>query len=225
MSTDAPSPPFLHALDEDDRRALLELGGTRSYASGDTIFHQRDEAGGVVVLLEGRVKVSLLAPDGKEVILGFPGPGDVIGELAAIDGSPRSGTVRALEPIKALQVTRGDFQRFLAERPSAAMAVLRIVVGRLRLADGQRMDFAAYDVVGRVARRLVELCDQHADDSESGEAITVSISQDDLAAWTASSREAVSRAMHLLRTLGWIETQRRRIVVRDVAALRVSAAG
>lgn len=104
------------------------------------------------------------------------------------------------------------------------LSVLRAVVARLRTADEQRLDFAAFDVVGRVARRLVELADE-AGEQEGDGTVAVAISQDDLAAWTASSREAVSKAMHLLRVLGWVETHRRRVVVRDLAALREHAGG
>jgi len=89
----------------------------------------------------------------------------------------------------------------------------RVATARLRDADVQRTDFAAYDVTGRVARRLVELADEAGD-------ISLPLTQDELAAWTAASREAVSRALLTLRMLGWVETHRRRITVTNLDALR-----
>jgi CRP/FNR family transcriptional regulator, cyclic AMP receptor protein len=122
--------------------------------------------------------------------------------------------------VRALVIPRAAFERYVTTRPDVAHALLRSLAGRLRLADEQRLEFAAYDVVGRVARRLVDLCERHGEAGERGTVITLPISQDELAAWTASSREAVAKALHLLRRLRWVETQRRRIVVTDLDALR-----
>jgi CRP/FNR family transcriptional regulator, cyclic AMP receptor protein len=98
------------------------------------------------------------------------------------------------------------------------------VIARLRTADRQRVDYAVNDVVVRVAGRLVELCDRFGSEDGSGVHIGLSITQDELAAWVGASREAVAKAMALLRTLGWVQTERRRILVRDLDALRRYAA-
>jgi CRP/FNR family cyclic AMP-dependent transcriptional regulator len=99
-----------------------------------------------------------------------------------------------------------------------------MLIERLQDSDSARMDFAAHDVVGRVARRLVELCARFGQPCEEGIEVTLAISQEELAAWTASSREAVVKAMRLLRELGWIANRRRSIVVRDLEALKRYAA-
>jgi CRP/FNR family cyclic AMP-dependent transcriptional regulator len=205
--------------------ALRELGGERRYRAGATLFHQGDEPGSVFVLVEGRVKFSLLGPQGREVIVGFAGPGDLIGEVSALDGSPRGTTAEAVDDVRALAVTRAAFERLVSTDPELALRMVRHLAARLRLADEQRLEFAAFDVVGRVARRLVELAERHGEPAERGTAITLPLSQDELAAWTASSREAVAKALHLLRELRWVETHRRRIVVLDAQALREYAGG
>jgi CRP/FNR family cyclic AMP-dependent transcriptional regulator len=178
----------------------------------------------VLVLLDGRVKEIVLGPDGKEVIVGFAGPGELIGEVAALDHGARSASLEAVDDVRAMVVASSDFARFVLARPAVAMMLLGSLAARLRSADERLVEFAAYDVTGRLARRLVELCDQHGEPVERGVAITLSLSQDELAAWTASSREAVAKSLHLLRRLGWVETHRRRIVVLDPAALRQYAA-
>jgi CRP-like cAMP-binding protein len=215
--------PWLDALPPSDADALQALGSERRYRAGVAIFHQEDEPGAVLVLLEGTVKLSLIGPQGKEVILGFARPGELVGEVAALDGSQRSATAEAVDDVRALVVTHAAFERFVSSHPAAALPLLRSLARRLRLADAQRLEFAAYDVVGRVARRLVELCERHGEPGERGTVITLPLSQDELAAWTASSREAVAKALHLLRELHWVETHRRQIVVVDLEALRAYA--
>lgn len=216
--------PFLAALSEDDARELRALGRLRRYDAGDVLFHQGDEPGGVSILLDGRVKVTSLSPSGKEVILAFRGPGDIIGEVAAIAGSARSSAVRAVEPVQALAVGAHDFRQFLESHGRASMKLVLMLIDRLHTADAARAEFAGVGVVGRVARRIVELADRFGEPCDEGIEVTLALSQEELAAWTASSREAVAKAMRTLRELGWIETQRRRIVIRDAAALRRYAA-
>jgi CRP/FNR family cyclic AMP-dependent transcriptional regulator len=210
---------FLSELEPEEREDLERLGSARRYRRGDVLFHQGDDAGAVVVLIEGHVKAAMVS-DGREVILAFPGPGELLGELSAVDGEPRSGTVRAVDDVEALVIPGSAFRAFLEHRPRVALVLLRSVTARLRAADRQRVDYAVNDVVVRVAGRLVELCDRYG--AEDGAAIDVglAITQDEIAAWAGASREAVAKAMSLLRTLGWIQTERRRILVLDLPALR-----
>jgi CRP/FNR family transcriptional regulator, cyclic AMP receptor protein len=214
---------FLAELTADERGELEQLGSIRRYRRGDVLFHQGDDAGAVLVILDGHVKAAMLN-DGREVILAFPGPGELLGELSAIDGQPRSGTVRAIDDVEALVIPGSAFRAFLEHRPRIALVLLRSVIARLRTADRQRVDYAVNDVVVRVAGRLVELCDRFGSEDGAGIEIGLSITQDELAAWAGASREAVAKAMALLRTLGWIRTERRRILVLDMDALRRYAA-
>src|SRR3954452_9298116 len=210
---------FLGELTADERAALEALGSVRRYKRGDVLFHQGDDAGAVLVLLGGHVKAAMLN-DGREVILAFPGPGELLGELSAVDGQPRSGTVRAVDDVEALVIPGSAFRAFLEHRPRIALVLLWSVIARLRTADRQRVDYAVNDVVVRVAGRLVELCERFGTEDGAGIEIGLALTQDELAAWVGESREAVAKAMALLRTLGWVQTERRRILVLDLTALR-----
>jgi CRP/FNR family transcriptional regulator, cyclic AMP receptor protein len=210
---------FLADLETDERADLEQLGAVRRYRRGDVIFHQGDDAGAVVVLRDGHVKATML-DDGREVILAFPGPGELLGELSAVDGHPRSATVRAVDEVEALVIPGSAFRAYLERRPRIALVLLRGVSERLRAADRQRVDYAVNDVVVRVAGRLVELCDRFGCQDGAAIDIGLAITQDELAAWAGASREAVAKAMALLRTLGWVQTERRRILVLDLPALR-----
>lgn len=211
---------FLDALTETEAADLRSLGRPRAYGGGVTLFHQGDEAGPLVVLLTGRAKVTSLSSAGREVIVAVRGPGDLLGELSAIDGESRSATVTTLEPVDALLVPGSAFAAFLERRPRVALVILRMVAGRLRYADAQQADFATHDVVGRVAHRLVELCERFGEPGEERIEIELPLSQEELASWSGASREAVSKALQLLRSLRIVETGRRHVAVLDLEALR-----
>jgi CRP/FNR family transcriptional regulator, cyclic AMP receptor protein len=196
-----------------------QAGMVRRFPRGDALFHQGDDPGMVLIIHSGRIKVSVVTPDGHDVMLGYLQPGTVLGDLAALDGEPRSTTAIAIDAVEALGIPMLAFRTLLDERPGIMRALALIAAQRLRLADRQRVEFAAYDVLGRVARRIDELAESGTETAEGIE-IDAGLSQEDLAAWTAASREAVSKALGAMRTLGWIETRRRVIVVLDRGALR-----
>jgi CRP-like cAMP-binding protein len=210
---------FLDALGPADREAFLKLGTRRRYGRGDTIVHEHDDPGGILLILEGQVAASTIGSEGRELILDLAGPGDIVGELAALQGAPRSATITAREEVVALAVPAADFRRFLESAPGAAVVVLDTVIGRLEVADAQRRELASLDVVARVARRLIELEERFAAPDDGGRC-EVAVTQDELAAWVGASREAVTRAFYVLRTLGCVETHRGRVTILDDAALR-----
>ena len=211
---------FLDALTDAERTELEAAGSRRWYGANVTLFHQGDEAGPVVIVLSGRAKVAALSEGGREAIVALRGPGDLLGELAAIDHAPRSSTVTTVEPVEVLLVPGSAFVAFLERRPHVALTILRVLAARLRYADAQQAQFATHDVVGRVAQRLVELSERFGGPGERGIEIELPLSQEELARWTGASREGVSKALQLLRKLGIVETGRRRLTVLDPEALR-----
>ena len=215
---------FLGALSAPECGALEERASRRRHARGAPLFHENDESDSVVVVLAGRVKVSTVTDDGREVVLAFRGPGDLVGELSAIDRRPRSATVSAVEPVEALTLAASEFRAFLHAHPRVAILLLEMLTRRLRDADRKRVEFAAHDTVGRVSARLVELAEAYGRPVGGGVEITLPLSQEELAGWTGASREAVGKALQLMRGLGWVATQRRRITVLDLEALRARSA-
>lgn len=210
---------FLDGLSREETEALEAVARRRAYGRNVTLLHGGDEGGPVVVLLRGRVKLAIVSEEGREAIVAVRGPGDLLGELAAIDGGPRSATVTTLEPVEVLLVARSDFSALLEERPRIALVILRLVAGRLRYADAQQAQFATHDLVGRLAQRLMELCDRFGRRRESGIEIDLPMSQEELGRWIGASREGVSKAFQVLRSLRIVETGRRRVTVLDIDAL------
>ena len=215
---------FFGALEPESAAALRAVGVVRQFGRGIALFHERQAADRVFVLLVGTVKLISISEDGKEVLLALRGPGDLLGELGAVDGEPRSATAIALVAVEALVVPLADFSAFLEQRPKATVLILQMVVRRLRDADRKRVEFAAQDSMSRVAARIVEMCDRFGDERDGSIHLDLPISQEELAGWTGCSRDSVVKALQAMRGLGWLETDRRRITVHDPAALRKHAA-
>ena len=147
--------------------------------------------------------------------------GDLLGELSAIDAGERSATAIALTNVEVLAVPCAAFQRRLEVDPSLSLALLRLLAERVRGASRRQLEFGSDDALGRLCHRLLELIDRLCPSHVTSGAIviTVPMAQHDLAAWAGLSREAVVKAMHTMRRLGWIETRGREVKVCDLDAV------
>jgi CRP-like cAMP-binding protein len=188
---------------------------------GSVVLSEGDDAERVVLVLSGRLKVSTVSEGGRETVLGFRGRGDLIGELAAIDGEPHLATVVVVEPAEVATLTTARFIDGLREHPGAALGVLRTVIARLRDADRKRAEFADLPADARVAERLVELAGAVAAPAGGpGSPVDLAITQAEIAGWVGCSREAANRALNRFRGDGLVEIGRGRVTVLDVAGLR-----
>ncbi len=193
------------------------------YPAGRTLAHTGQVPDHVILLRKGCVKISVMSRSGREVVLAYRGPGELVGELSALDGDPRSATIVAVERVEALVLTHHAFRAFLLDHPEVSLQLLRIISLRLRDSDAKRVELSTLTTISRVATRLVELSDRFG--AADGE-ITLPISQEELAGATGASVESVGRALQTMRTLRCIETRRRRLVVLDRGALEaLSRAG
>ncbi|HWX96958.1 MAG TPA: Crp/Fnr family transcriptional regulator [Solirubrobacteraceae bacterium] len=215
---------FLASLNDGECESLYGLGVVRSYPPGAVLMFQGEVDDRTMILMAGRVKVARVEHDGRELMLDIRDPGDLLGELAFIDGGPRVATVTALEPVKALVTPAKALRGHLETTPRVAVVLLEIVAHRLRESSIRRSQFAVADTMGRLAARILDLADRYGEPSEDGIRLTTPLSQEDLAAWTGASRAGVAEALRVMRELGWVQTERRNIVVRDADALRDRAA-
>jgi CRP/FNR family transcriptional regulator, cyclic AMP receptor protein len=206
-------------LEPVDAALLAARGRPRRFRRGQQLMYQGQLSNEVLLLRRGRVKVFAMA-GGKEAVLAFRGPGDVLGELSGVDDGPRSASAVAIDSVEALALTGGEFRAFLAETPPAALALLRVLSRRLRDADAKRIEFRSLNTVGRIAVRLLEMSERFGRDDGGAVVIELPLSQEDLAGWTGSSVESVGRGLHMMRSLGWIETRRREIRIMNVEAVR-----
>lgn len=205
------------------RKAIGELpeGRSVSYASGDQILGEGDDSDHIVLLVSGVVKITAVTPTGREALLGLRGPGELVGELAALTRTSRSATVRAIDRVEARLVAASLFRRFLHERPEALFDLLEAVIVRLREADRRRLEFTGWDVFERVCSLLAELVGTHGRPADGGgTTIGLALSQEEIAGATGASREAVAKALRTLRADGTISTARKQITVLDLPRLR-----
>jgi CRP-like cAMP-binding protein len=224
LATKAAEGTFVSLLEQAERSALGRLGIPRRFPAGAGLMFEREPGERVMILQTGRVKVTLVDHDGHETLLSIRDPGDILGELSFIDGRPRAASVTALEPVQALVISSSAFRAHLETTPRVAVALLEVVTTRLRDTTLKRSQFTASDTIGRLAGRLTELAERYGEQTDHGITITLALSQEELAAWTGASRAGVAKAFQTLRDLEWIETHRRRIVVRDLSALSARAA-
>ena len=174
----------------------------------------------VFLIERGWVTLGTATPVGGEVILGLRGPGDVVGELSALDGEPRTATALAVGDVEAVVTPARLMIAMLVRDPELADELLRMLARRLRESDRQRQEFAMLDSLGRVARRLLELAERFGEPSSDGVRVELPLSQEQLASWCGCSREATVKALRTLRQVADVTTGRRTITLRDPELLR-----
>ena len=218
---DPPPATFLGSLSDADRAGLLQAGRITRWTRGELLVRAGDPAVSAIVLTVGVVKIQKLTGHGEEVVLGISGPGDLLGEVAAVRDAPRSASAVALESVTGVVIAVTALRRFLLQHPSTTLALLDLSLRRLHAADERRLEFATRTTLTRVASRLVELTDRFGETGHDGAIdVALAINQEELASWSASSLESTARALRTLRQLGAIETRRLRLIVRDPELLR-----
>lgn len=194
----------------------------RTYGRNQFLWYQGDDGAHLIVVASGLVKVVLSSPQGGEVVLTTLGPGEISGELAVLDGSPRSASVVAAEPTTVLLLTRATVLDMLNRYPSVLDALLRSLGNLIRRITEQAGDFVFLDLGGRVAKLLLHLAEAHGAGST---VLDLRLTQSDLAAMVGATRPAVNRVLQHLAGRGVIEVDGQRIVLVNLAELRRRASG
>jgi CRP-like cAMP-binding protein len=218
-----PASSFLGSLDAASRDALLSAGRRSRRQHGTPLFLEGAGGGGVLFLLDGHAKVFVTTGEGRDILLAIRGPGDIVGELSAVDGLPRSASATTIDECEVLTVPLGVFQAHLVRSQDVAASLLRILAERLRDADRIRAQFGSEDTVTRLAEGLVELADRFGRIEDDLFVVDLPLTQQEIAGWIGASREAVTKALHGLRARGLVETGRRRVVICDMEGLRARA--
>jgi CRP-like cAMP-binding protein len=212
--------PLFAELAPAELEALAACLRPRQYRRGGPIFFQGDPGTGFYIIQSGRVKIALTSPDGREVVLTLLGPNDFFGDLALLDGEPRSADALALDDCSLLLLTRDDFLKFLDTRPRVSRELLAVLSRRLRRNAQLIQDAAFQDISGRLARLLLTLAEQHGQPGAEGVLIGARLTQSELAAMVAATRESVNKALRGLERQGLVRRQRGLITLLDPDALR-----
>lgn len=200
--------------------ALEEYGRVRVHPAATVLLRQGEPGGHVLLMRRGWAKATSVSRGGAEALLALRGPGDILGEMGAVDGGVRSATVTTLAQTEVLTIAEAQFLRAVAELPGFAMALLRHLTRKLRESDGKRLEYVSVSTSGRVAALLVSLSERYGERTADGWRIELPLSQQDLAAAAATSREAVTRILRTLRERDVVRTGRRSLEVLRPEVLR-----
>lgn len=191
---------------------MIEHGRYVKRPAGSTIAREGEADRSVIAIKSGQLDVILHAPSGAEMTVGTRGPGQLVGEMAALDGEPRSASIRAATDAELIMMTKDAFLIVLEKNP--AMAIDLLIQASLRLRDlTKRHAGRSNSLSSRVATRLVQF-------TEGTGSYKLALTQDELASWVDATRESTSKELKTLREAGVVRTARGSITVLDVEALR-----
>ncbi|GIJ79343.1 cAMP-binding domain of CRP or a regulatory subunit of cAMP-dependent protein kinases [Micromonospora phaseoli] len=211
---------FLQRLSPAVRTALLALGVRRRVPAGQILIHEGRRESHLVLIEDGLTKVTAALPDGRAALLSLRVGGDLVGEMSALNDQPRSATVTACGAARYSVITSERFRGFLRSNPDAALELAAMVSDRLRWSNRRRIDFTSYPVKIRVARVVAEMSRTHGQQAPDGIVIDVRLTQPELATICGASETSIQKSLRELRTEGLVETDYRRMKVRDLPRLR-----
>jgi CRP/FNR family cyclic AMP-dependent transcriptional regulator len=203
------------ALDRATRDRLAESAVERRYRRGQVLFLEGDPGESLFVLRHGSVSVFRTAPNGERAMLAVVKAPDVLGEVALLDGAPRSASAEAMEDTVVLTLSRQAFLALFRNQPSMLDAVLRSFGALVRRLTDQTTDHVFLDLPGRVAKTLVRLAKDSGDRPP-----TVDLPQGRLAEMVGGSRQSVNQAIGTFAARNWVRHEGRHLVLDDVPALR-----
>ncbi|GAA2383283.1 Crp/Fnr family transcriptional regulator [Catellatospora methionotrophica] len=215
-----PAGTLLGRLDDTSRKALLTAGVRRDIGVGAPILREGACESHVVLLVDAVTKVTVGMADGRQALLAIRVSGDLVGEMSALNDNPRSATVTACRSSSVRVISRRDFRAFLREYADASVEIAGIVADKLRWANRRRTDFAAYPVKVRLARVLADLADNYGRREPRGVVIEVSLTQPELATLCGAADISLQKALRELRFQQLVDTGYRKVVIRDLPALR-----
>jgi CRP/FNR family cyclic AMP-dependent transcriptional regulator len=208
-------------LTADELNQVSRLLYSRTYPSGASIITAEQPGEVVYLIRSGTVKIHIEQVNGTDVILAILGPGDIVGEMSLIDSAGRSASVVTLEKSELMWMSGADFQKCLDTMPAFSQNLVRILSGRVRLANELIQALATLDVHGRVARQLLAFAEKYGQASDNGNVlIPIRLTQGAIADLVGASRKRVNQVMVLFKGQGYISVdEKSRITVHDRKAL------
>jgi CRP-like cAMP-binding protein len=205
--------PLFSELTEADLEALARLTSRRRYPKDGVVFFENEVGDTLFVVVEGRIKVTILGDDGREIILSVLGPGEFFGEMALLDHEPRSATTIAAEETELLCLSRQDFEGVMAGNANVTSALIKVLTSRLRHANHQISTLALLDVYGRVARVIVDMAREEGRRLKDGRIAFRRPTHQEIANRIGTSRETVTRMLRDLQQQGLVHIGGKEILV------------
>lgn len=203
--------PFFAGLDAEAIRAIALLCLRRSLSAQEVLFQKNDPADALYAVRRGEIRICTGTAEGRELTLNLLGPGDVFGEVALLDGRPRTADAVAAEPSELLLVRRRDLLDLMTRQPAIALAFIELLCRRVRWMSERMEETNFLPVPARIGRRLAALADDYGDE--------IRVTQEALAVFANTSRETVNRQLQAWKRARLVELGRNRIRLLDRPAL------
>ncbi len=211
--------PIFQRLSDDHLCYLGAKLGERSYPRGTPIFRQGSEGDELHLIVTGQVRIYTNSELGQELSVRIFAGGDFFGELALLDGRPRSATAEAMRTTTTLTLHRVVFLQAIEAFPGIAITVLEELSNRLRATNTYIEHLATNSAAQRVVRTLLDLADQHGIVERDATRINLHLTQNDLASLVGTTRETVNRVLSGLREQGLVRIERAQLSVINLPAL------
>lgn len=211
--------PLFQGLTESELRALMADLVRQELRPGEVLFYQGD-AGHILYVVEtGKVRIFVQGEEGQELSVAVCGTGDLVGEMSVIDELPRSASAMAMERAAVLRLSRERFREHVRKSPQLAFNVMKALSVRLRFSTRQLDSLSMASVPTRLARKLLELADQHGVAEDGETRIAMTLTQSELASLLGTTRESVNKALGQLKRQGLIRREGGQLIIVDRAAL------
>ena len=217
--------PLFAGLDEEGLASLVRGMRIRRFRRAETVFHVGDPGDALFIVMSGSIKITLPADTGDEAILATLRPGDFFGELALLDGAPRSATAVAIEPTETFILARDRFRELIATEPVMREALLATMAAEVRRLTHHVEELHFLDITGRLASRLARLAAEPGATPNPDGTIRLAgpLTQGDLAAMIGCTRQSVNKLLGMFTDDGLIRLERDRIVILDLEGLNRAA--
>lgn len=212
--------PIFADLSEKELARIAKLGTRQKYKKGSVVVIEQESGAALFIIISGKVKVVRMDESGREVILSIFGPGEFFGEMSLLDGMARSASVVATTKAELFMIHRRDFLQMLNDYPSIAISLLAELAMRLRKADMQIKSLSLKDAAGRVANVLLMLAEDIGFFRKGKVEIEELPLQQDIANMAGTSRETVSRMLHMFAEQGKIELKGSKVIINDYEAFK-----
>ncbi len=212
--------PLFANLNQSELSGLAKDFVAHRFRQGETIFFQGDYGQNLYLMESGQVRIYVQDDRGQETSVNFCSAGDIFGELAAIDGLPRSATVVAIEDTAVWTITRDQLRAHLQAAPQLAYNFMQALSVRVRYTSQQVGSLTMLDVPSRLAYKLLELAQNHGRVESDGLRINLALTQSDLASAIGATRESSNKVLGQFKRSGYIRMAQKQITLLDPDALR-----
>jgi len=212
--------PLFDGLDEESARALRRQMSDIKLSRGEHLFLEGQDGDRLYVVLDGKIKLTRAATDGRENLLSVIGPGEMFGELSLFDPRPRTSTASAVTDATVAALAHDALRPWLLERPDVSMHMLRALAKRVRREFDVTADLVFTDVPGRVAKNLLDLAERFGEQDRDGLHVHHDLTQEELAQLVGASRETVNKALADFAARGWLQISARSVLILDIERLR-----